>query len=274
MAEETFTRFQQHDGVARLTLNRPQKRNALTRGFLAELHGHLQRLQDDDSVRLLTLEAAGPVFCAGMDLAEMQQRAGRASAAQEWEADTHIYRNVVEELFRLPFPTLAVLPGPVLAGGTGLMLACDMVLAAETAWIALPEPKRGITAAVVTPLLLYRVGAGIAGSLLLSGKRMTAEEALRHGLFHEVVSASSLARQREEWVASILTGAPSALRLTKRTLQECAAGLLSVQWDVAENVSARARETDEAREGLAAFLEKRPPGWFPQSPRQSDGHSR
>jgi methylglutaconyl-CoA hydratase len=171
---EPLTKLETTGGVARLTLCRPQKRNALTRGLLAELQAGVNAAAADETVRVLLLEAEGPVFCAGMDLGEMQDRAGRDDARELWQEDTLVYRRLVESLFRLPVPTIAVVQGPVLAGGVGLVLACDVVLAAESAFFALPEPKRGITAAVVTPLLTYRIGPGGAGYLLLSGRNVSA----------------------------------------------------------------------------------------------------
>lgn len=259
---EPLTKLETTGGVARLTLRRPQKRNALTRQLLAELQDGVNAASADDSVRALLLEAEGPVFCAGMDLGEMEDRAGRDDATELWQEDTLVYRRLVESLFRLPVPTIAVVQGPVLAGGVGLVLACDLVLAAESAFFALPEPKRGITAAVVTPLLTYRVGPGAAGYLLLSGRNVSAADGLRIGLCHEVAAAESLAAARNELTASVLTGARSALALTKQTLQQGTAANLDEQLDRAMQVSAQARETSDAREGLAAFLEKRKPAWL------------
>lgn len=253
------------DGVARLTLARPQKRNALTRQFLIELQEGVDAAAADDSVRVLLLDAEGPVFCAGMDLEEMQDRAGRDDATELWKEDTRIYRRLVESLFRLAVPTVAVVQGPVLAGGLGLVLACDVVLAADSAYFALPEPRRGITAAVVTPLLTYRIGAGPAGYLLLSGRNVPAEDGLRMGLCHETTTADTLLSRRDELAASILGGAPAALALSKQTLQHGTATGLSARLDHAMQVSAEARETDDAREGLAAFLEQRKPAWQPKS---------
>lgn len=259
---ETNLRLSTDGLVAVLTLARPNKRNALTQNFLRELLASVQQVAADDTVRVLVLEAEGSVFCAGMDLGEMEERAASPNASELWAEDTRIYRELTETLFRMPKPTVAVLRGPVLAGGVGIVLACDMVLGnQENAWFALPEPKRGITAAVVTPLLVYRIGIGAAGYLLLSGERLTAAEAFRVGLIHVTASAETIDARRDELVASILTGAPSALAMSKQTLQNITAATLSDQLDLAMQVSAEARETDAAREGLKAFLEKRDPSW-------------
>ena len=252
------------DGVVRLTLNRPQKRNALTRELLVELSAQLKYVALRSDVRCLVLGATGPAFCAGMDLAQMQETAGRPDAAQIWNGDTQLYHDVVAALFELPLPTLAVVQGPAVAGGLGLVLACDLVIATESATFALPEPRRGITAAIVTPLLLYRAGVAGASFLLLSGESLDARGALRMGICHSVVEPVRLTAAADERVRSILSGAPGALAITKQQLRACAAGAVTGQLMRAVAVSAEARETTEAREGLQAFLEKRPPTWQPK----------
>ncbi len=253
-----------NDGLVRLTLNRPQKRNALTREMLAELLARLRETAARPDTRCLVLAANGPVFCAGMDLAQMEETAARPDASQIWHADTELYHDVTATLFQLPVPTLAVVQGPAVAGGLGLVLACDLVIASESATFALPEPKRGITAAIVTPLLVDRAGPAGASYLLLSGDSLDASGALRMGLCHSVVEPARLQAAADEQVRSILSGAPRALALTKRQLAACAAGDVLAQLKRAIAVSAQARETPEAREGLAAFLEKRPPSWQPK----------
>ncbi len=258
----------QHDsetGIASLILNRPDKRNALTREMLSHMLTHLMNLRDDQSIRLLRLESKGPVFCAGMDLAEMQQRAESSDAAAEYEQDSRVYCDLVTQLSSAPFPTIAVVPGAAVAGGVGLVLACDMVLCAEAAFFALPEPMRGITAAMVTPLLLGKVGLGPANSLLLSGERCSATRAKEIGLVHDVVAAEHLSKRVDELTYRILHGSPQALQLTKQHLYRCANEQLKEQLEQSLLVSAKARESSDAREGLAAFLEKRPPRWQPPS---------
>jgi methylglutaconyl-CoA hydratase len=251
------------DGITRLTLNRQQKRNALTRELLAELRAKLDEAATAPGLRCLILAAAGPVFCAGMDLAQMQETAPRPDARQLWQADTELYHEVIATLLALPVPTVAVVQGPALAGGVGLVLACDLVLAADSATFSLPEPKRGITAAIVTPLLVHRVGVSAASWLLLSGEGIGSQRAREVGVCHEVVAAADLNAACDRRLASILSGAPGALAISKAQLLTCNAEVLK-HLAQAVAVSARARETPEAREGLAAFLEKRPPRWQAQ----------
>lgn len=249
------------EGVARLTLCRAQKRNALTREMLAEFRDRLQELASNSAVRLFVVAAEGPVFCAGMDLAQMEETATLPNASELWQHDSEIYRDVVAAIFSLHIPTLAVVQGPAVAGGLGLVLACDMVLASDAATFSLPEPKRGIVAGLVTPLLMHRVGAGVAGWVLLSGQSTTADNALRWGICHRVVPADQLDWATTELVKSILTGSPAALAATKDQLRNCSPVDVLAHLQDSPNISARARETEDAREGLRAFLEKRPPFW-------------
>lgn len=244
-----------------ITLNRPSKRNALTRVMLNDLRDALRKYRTDRNVRLLLLQAAGSVFCAGMDLAEMQATAESPEADSLWKSDAEVYADVVTELLKFPAPTVAILNGPVLAGGVGLVLACDLVIGSETSSLSLPEPQRGIVAAVVTPLLNHRTSAGPASWMLLSQSPCTALQAHQWGLIHQLVSPDQLDSDRETLVQNILLGAPQALAKTKDHLREVANPALLQQVQEAAELSGVARKSPEAREGLAAFLEKRPPRW-------------
>ena len=249
------------EGVVQLTLNRPQKRNALTREMLAELLARLHEIAELNDVRCVVLAGNGPVFCAGMDLAQMQETSTLPDATNIWRRDTQLYHDVVLALFQLEMPTLAVVQGGAIAGGLGLVLACDLVLATETAIFSLPEPKRGITAAIVTPLLVHRAGPAGAALLLLSGAAIDARRAKEIGICQTLVDPAHLDASADDLVQSVLGGAPGALAITKRQLRATTASSLATQLAQAAEVSAQARETPEAREGLAAFLEKRPPAW-------------
>lgn len=250
--------------VVRIVLNRPDKRNALTRAMLAELLPVLQCLAAD--TRLVVIAANGPAFCAGMDLQEMEATARLPDCNEVWQRDADLYRQVVEALFLVSCPTLCVVQGPVFAGGVGLVLACDLVVAAASASFALPEPKRGITASMVSPLLVHRLGAGPAGWLLLSGQALSAQDAARFGMIHRLVEGKTLHADVTALIATLLAGAPNALRVTKQQLQQSAAPRLRAEWDRAAQLSATSRAQPEAREGLQAFLEKRSPQWVPISP--------
>jgi len=251
-------------GVAWLTLNRPEKRNALTRTLLAELLVDVRRMAANSEVRVILLNSTGPVFCAGMDLAEMQEVAQSPDAEMFWQQDAQLFCDLLTALFTAPKPVIAVLQGPVLAGGVGLVLACDLVLAADTAFFSLPEPRRGIVASIVTPLLAYRATAGGASSLLLSGERIAAPRARECGLCHDVVTAEELSERTDELISAVLSGSPQALAETKHQLMATAGANVVQQLEAAVDASAAARKTTDAREGLAAFLEKRSPHWQPE----------
>ena len=262
---DSIVQYNLEDGVATVTLNRPEKRNALTRGFIEQLNRVVEELSTDESLRILILSARGRAFCAGMDLGEMQERTQADDPQAEWAVDSRVYAQLLGAIYSLPVPTVASIQGPALAGGMGLMLACDLAIAADGAFFSLPEPARGITAAMVAPLLIHRVGFGAARYLLLSGLRVPAKKAMEMGLVHECVEADALTTRTQEVTHSILTGAPSAMFLTKKHIDQCAGANMPELLRQSIDVSAKSRQTEDAREGLRAFLEKRDPLWKPMA---------
>ncbi len=261
---KSLVRFEIKDAVAKLTLTRADKRNALQRETLEQLSAALGQVRSSAEARVLVLAAEGAVFCAGMDLGEMQKRAESPDGAADWQRDSEVYCDVLQQIYSLPMPTVAAMTGPALAGGVGLVLACDLVVATTNAFFALPEPMRGITAAMVTPLLIHRVGAGPATALLLSGERWTAERALQLGLCHDVVKPDDFTQRLDSLVASILSGSQQALAITKQHVVHVTNRPVEEMLTYSIQVSALARETLDAREGLQAFLEKRKPRWQPE----------
>jgi len=258
---EPLVKLTMADGVAQITLDRPARRNALTRDLLAQLSAKVGEAAQSPATRLVVLDASGPAFCAGMDLDEMQERASAPDARAQWEQDASGYRDALVAILRVDAPTLAVVHGPAIAGGFGIVLACDLVLATPNAKFSLPEVKRGISPAVVSPLLLYRIGNGPAMPLLLEGRTIDGEEAHRLGICHYLTTPDRLTQSRKELVASLLSGAPQALAVTKRLVRSFALEQLIQQLEAGRKVSAEARASSEAREGLAAFREKREPKW-------------
>jgi methylglutaconyl-CoA hydratase len=235
--------------ILELRLNRPAQRNALTRALLEQLAVELDRAAAAPP-RLAVLSAEGPAFCAGMDLREMEEAAARDDREQIWRADADAYGRVVRLLWQFPAPTIALVDGPAVAGGVGLVCACDVVLASAAAWFQLPEAIRGITASLVTPLLVRRVGLAAATDLLVGGAVWPAARAREVGLVHDLAGDSAgLAALFESRCAAILQQAPRALRETKRWLLECA-GRPDEALETAAGLSAASRATDEARAGL------------------------
>jgi methylglutaconyl-CoA hydratase len=245
-----------------IVLNRPDKRNALSRKLLADLAQAFDDLHQERSVRAVILTGAGSSFCAGMDLGEMQATSQQADAFAQWHADAVQYRELIDIMLRFPKPIIAAVNGPAVAGGAGLILASDIVIATGEAKFGLPEPKRGVVAGMVAPLLVFRLGASQAANLLLTGRLIDSAEAHRIGLVHEVVKSEFVWARAQEIAAEIAASAPESIQLTKRLLNETIGEHLGTLLTAGAADSATARTTEAAREGLAAFLEKRPPKWL------------
>ena len=246
-----------------IVLNRPDKRNAISRQTLADLSQALDDMHQERRVRAVILTGAGTAFCAGMDLGEMQATAQmpQADAWQQWHEDAVQYRELLDKLLQFPKPVIAAINGPALAGGVGLMLASDVVIASSEAKFGLPEPRRGLVAGIISPLLVFRIGASHAANLLLTARTIDAAEALRIGLVHEIAAADQLLGRTHALAEEIAKGAPEALLLTKRLLNETIGEHLGTLLSAGAAASATARTTEAAAEGLAAFLEKREPKW-------------
>jgi len=259
---EPLVKIQVHNATATVTLNRPEKRNALSRGLLKGLHEALFDLQQERKVRGVIVTGAGSVFCAGMDLTEMLATTDQEDRMAQWQADAETYHDLVETMLRFPKPLIAAVNGPAVAGGAGIVMACDLVVACDTATFGFPEPRRGIVAGIVSPLLAFRIGAANAAYLLLTAQVVSAEQTHRYGLYHEIVSADMTWARANELVGEIAKSAPEAILLTKRLLNETIGESLFTQLGAGAAVSAAARTTEAAAEGLAAFLEKRDPVWW------------
>jgi methylglutaconyl-CoA hydratase len=245
-----------------IVLNRPDKRNALSRKLLADLAQAFDDLHQERSVRAVILTGAGSSFCAGMDLAEMQATSQQPDAFAQWHADAVQYRELIDKMLHFPKPIIAAVNGPAVAGGAGLVLASDIVVAASEAKFGLPEPKRGVVAGMVAPLLVFRLGASHAANLLLTGRLIESAEAHRIGLVHEIVKQDLIWARPHEIATEIAFSAPESIQLTKRLLNETIGEHLATLLTVGAADSATARTTEAAREGLAAFLEKREPKWL------------
>ncbi|HVT27980.1 MAG TPA: enoyl-CoA hydratase/isomerase family protein [Lacipirellulaceae bacterium] len=249
--------------IGTIVLNRPDRRNALTRSMLAQLREALGDLHLEKRVRAIVITGAGTAFCAGMDLHEMHAAATLPDDEknQDWGDTAESYREVVTQMIELPKPIIASVNGPAVAGGAGLVLASDIVVAAPSAQFGLPEPRRGIIAGVVAPLLAFRVGGGAAARLLLTSALYSAQEAHRLGIYHELIDENRVWARSVEIGEECATGAPEALQLTKRLLHETIGEHLATQLSVGAAMSATSRTTEAAQEGLNAFVEKRKPEW-------------
>jgi methylglutaconyl-CoA hydratase len=254
-----------------ITMNRADKRNALSRALIGDLTGAFLRAKDDAAARCVVLTGAGPVFCAGMDLAELQESLGRASAAAAsgrrqppesaiWD-DALRLAKLYDLIYTLPKPTVAAVNGPAVAGGAGLVTVCDLALATPEARFGYPEVRRGLVAAMVMPHLLRHVGERTARYLLLTGELIDAAEACRTGLINAVVPGPELLERSWEWARSLAEGGPNALTRTKELLHEFSRQAMSVE--EAAKASAAPRLTEECQQGLRAFFAKQLVPWAP-----------
>ncbi len=249
--------YSQSGPSAVLTLNRPDKRNALSRALIAELTAAVERAKADPVVRCMILTGAGPAFCAGMDLDEL--RGTLTDTPDQVWADAHSLSALYELLYTLPKPTIAAVNGAAVAGGAGFVTVCDLAVTVPTAKFGYPEVRRGLVAAMVMPHLLRHVGERAARWMLLTGELIDAAEAKRIGLVNEVVELGKLMDTAHAWAKLLAEGGPKALATTKELLRACSRQSVSVA-DLAK-ASAEPRLTDECKHGLAAFFDKRPAPW-------------
>lgn len=254
-------RVKKHLPSGTIILDRPDRKNALTRQSLRDLQQAFEDLHQERRVRAVILTGAGDCFCSGMDLGEMNETRAESDAQLRWYEDANLYRDVLETMLRFPKPIIAAVSGPALAGGAGLLLACDVVIAAQDATFGLPEPRRGLVAGLAAPLLVFRIGGSWAAHLLLTARTIDAEQGRHLGLFHEVVASTLVWARAQQVAEEIALAAPESLQLTRRLLNETIGEHLSTLLFAGAAASATARTTEAAAEGLVAFLEKRPAKW-------------
>ena len=248
-------------GVARVALNRPDKRNALDSATIAALGVALERCAGDAQVRMLQLTGAGDVFCAGADLTEMQAQAGASEAENVAHAEK--LARVLASLDAFPKPTLARVNGDGYGGALGLIAACDIVVVDAAAKFAFTEVRLGIIPAVVSPFVLGKISESAARRYFLTAETLSAEALKEIGLAHEVVAAELLDATCARLADAILKGAPGAQGAAKqlvRDAQQAAARRGATAVDMATRL-ARLRVQAEAQEGFAAFFAKRKASW-------------
>ena len=237
-----------------LTLNRPERRNALTIELLGELIAAIRIASDEPQERVLILRGAGAAFCTGLDLKEAADPA-KAHATAEMVARTLI------AISQTRLITIAAVHGAAVAGGAGIMSACDFVVAAEGTRIGYPEVRRGLVAGLVMTFLRRQVGERNMRELLLGSELIKAERAKEIGLVNRVVAQDDLMSEAQEFADSVLQGAPDALAQTKRLIEELWWRSVKEDVELALKYHMQARESSEAHEGIAAFNEKRLPNW-------------
>lgn len=241
-------------GVLTLTLDRPDKRNALDSAIVEGLHAALDRAELDADVRVVVLRGAGKDFCGGADLDELLASADRLPA--ENEASARRLGDVLRRLRALPKPVVAVVQGRALAGGLGLATACDLVVAAAGAQLGYPEIQRGFVPAMVMTLLRRATGEKAALELVLTGRLVTAEEGRALGLVSRVAPDGELERDAAAVVGALAAASPSALALTKQLFYELDGRSLEEGIALGARVNALARQTPDFRDAIARFLRR------------------
>lgn len=254
MADE-LVRYRVARGIGTITLDSPRNRNALSAGLRGELTAHLDAAMSDAEVRVIVLDHTGPVFCAGMDLKE----AGTGSASQGMTE----FPAILERIWTGPKPVVAKLAGPARAGGVGLVAACDIAVAADTATFAFSEVRIGVVPAVISVTVLPRLAPRAAHELFLTGEPFDAARAVAIGLLNSAVPAADLDAEVARYAGMLALGGPTALGATKQLLREPRPADLGTAFAGLLELSTRFFASEEGQEGIRAFSEKRPPAWVP-----------
>ena len=252
MTSDRVVKVEVSRGVATLTLDSPANRNALSRALRAQLREAFTAALADDAVRVVVLDHTGRVFCSGMDLAEAAGGGAQDQGVRE-------FPDLLDALWNSPKPVVAVVRGPARAGGVGLLAACDVVVAAESATFAFSEVRLGLVPAVISAVVLPRMVPHIAHRLMLTGQAFDAESAAAGGLVDLVVPDADVDGEVRAQLVHLTAGAPTALAETKRLLR---AGT-SLEFEELLELSARYFASDEGQEGIASFREKRSARWVP-----------
>lgn len=248
--------------VARITLNRPEVRNAFNDEVIAELTQAFTAVGQDPAVRAVVLAAEGPAFCAGADLNWMRRMADYTR--DENLADAAKLAAMLQALYTCPKPTVARIQGDVFAGGMGLVAACDMAVSVDTATFCLSEVKLGLAPSTISPYVIRAMGARASHRYFLTAERFSAAEALRIGFVHEVVAdAPALDAKVDELLKALTTASPHAVTACKTLLHDVAGQDIDAKL-VARTVESIAdlRASEQGREGVQSFLQKRKPGWL------------
>jgi methylglutaconyl-CoA hydratase len=242
--------------IRTITLNRPERRNAMAPGMQVELIAAMEAAAADNC-RVLVFAGAGDAFCSGLDLSVLHE----ARTAAEHRADAERIATLFRTLYELPVPTIAAVHGAAVAGGTGLATICDFTLATPAAKFGFTEARIGFVPAVVSAYLTLQFGDKRSRDLLLTGRIFDAAEAYRLGLVNEVVPSENLAERVQVLAETLVANSPQALAATKQLLAAQNKAWLDAAIEAALEANAQARETADFREGVAAFLEKRKPVW-------------
>lgn len=250
--------YAESGGIATITLNRPEKRNAISYELIDDLLSAL-KVAEQSEAQVLILAAAGKAFCAGMDLENLKQLIGRTNEQNIKDSET--IAQLFCSLHDFPKPTIAAVNGAAIAGGTGLVTVCDFALAVPEATFGYTEVRIGFMPAVVSSFLMASIGEKRTRDLLLTGRIFSAQEAQQLGLVNEIVAAQELMKKARELAARLMENSPASVRATKRLLAGYTREKLDRHIVEAVRENAAIRQTADFKEGITAFLEKRKPVW-------------
>lgn len=246
-------------GIAAITLNRPERRNAISFQLVTELLAALDNIEQSPDAQVVILTGTGKAFCAGMDLEELKSLLGKTH--RENLEDSSRMAQLFRRLYEFPKPTIAAVNGAAVAGGTGLATMCDFTLAIPDAKFGYTEVRVGFVPAIVSSILVWQVGHKVARGLLMTGRMFNASEAYRFGLVNEVVEPEKLMDHARQLAAELMQNSPSSVRATKKLINGFLGPHLDAQMAQAVEDNARIRTTSDFREGVLSFLEKRKPHW-------------
>jgi methylglutaconyl-CoA hydratase len=269
---QTISLEKDYRGVARITLNRPDVRNAFNDTMIAELTDAVSLVDTDDGVRVLVICGAGKTFCAGADLNWMKSVA--TYTYEENYDDSTRLGNLFRTVYHCSKPTLALIHGAAMGGANGLIAACDFAYATPATKFAFSEVKLGIAPATIAPFVIKKTGEQHARELMLTGRQFNGHEAAAFGLLNGVVetdetveeAVNGLEKKGEEIITLLLGSAPKAVSETKKLIDRVAhSPLTEALFDDTVRLIARLRKEEEGQEGMNAFLEKRKPNWVPDN---------
>ncbi|MCG8448315.1 MAG: enoyl-CoA hydratase/isomerase family protein [Pirellulales bacterium] len=253
------------DCAGTIIINRPEHENRLTRLMMRQLSDALDDLYHEKAVRAIILTGAADTFCAGIDLNEVHEaelsEENLPATQQRWGDDATGYRDLLIHMLQITKPIIASVNGPALSAGAGLVAASDIVVASDEARFGVPDPRFGLVAGVVGPLFCHRIGAGQATRLMLTSITLDGQQAHQLGLFHELVDSGKVWARAMELAEACAAGAPEAIQLTKRLLNETIGEHLETQLTTGAIMQATSFTTEAAQEGISAYLEDRPPEW-------------
>lgn len=246
---------------ATIILNRPEQKNAITSEMVQKFQIALSDLHQEKGVRAVIITGAGDFFSSGTDLKELKNKSLEQNAMDIWHEDSIQFCEMVEQMLRFPKPIIAAVNGPIIGSSAAFMLASDIVLASESAYLQFPEAKLGLVAGHTAPLLTFRVGAGKAARWLLTSEKIEVNEAIAAGIFHELTTNDLIWARANELAKQIEQNASSSIQMTKQILNETIGEEMLTMLNIGGANVAAARTTDSAIEGINAFLEKRDPQW-------------